>query len=90
MFLRQFDHQTAANLYAIKGGCNLRFFFNSYRYSEDLDLDVQTMQPQTLENKVNKIINTRPLLTLLQSFDSQEYWRKITHTVLDYLQGLRS
>jgi predicted nucleotidyltransferase component of viral defense system len=25
-------------LYALKGGCNLRFFFDSVRYSEDIDL----------------------------------------------------
>lgn len=68
MFLRQFDHQTTANLYAIKGGCNLRFFFNSIRYSEDLDLDIQTVQQLTLENKVTKIINAPPLLALLQGY----------------------
>ena len=26
--------------YALKGGCNLRFFFKSFRYSEDMDVDV--------------------------------------------------
>lgn len=56
LFLQQFSSQTAANLYAIKGGCNLRFFFDSARYSEDLDIDVSTIQKQTLENKVNKIL----------------------------------
>ena len=25
--------------YALKGGCNLRFFFKSIRYSDDMDLD---------------------------------------------------
>lgn len=29
-------------LYALKGGCNLRFFFKSFRYSKDMDLDVST------------------------------------------------
>lgn len=29
-------------LYALKGGCNLRFFFKSFRYSEDMDLDIST------------------------------------------------
>ena len=55
MFLRQFNNNIASELYAIKGGCNLRFFFQSVRYSEDLDIDIQTIQKQTLENKVNKI-----------------------------------
>ena len=29
-------------LFALKGGCNLRFFFKSIRYSNDMDLDVNT------------------------------------------------
>ena len=66
MFLRQFSMQIDAGLYAIKGGCNLRFFFGSARYSEDLDLDVCIMAQETLENKVNKLLNAPPLLKLLQ------------------------
>jgi len=27
------------SLFALKGGCNLRFFFQSVRYSEDIDID---------------------------------------------------
>lgn len=68
MFLRQFSAQIDANLYAIKGGCNLRFFFDSVRYSEDLDLDVCIIQKQTLENKVNKILTSLSLLKLLQGY----------------------
>lgn len=68
MFLRQFNNHIAGNLYAIKGGCNLRFFFDSIRYSEDLDIDVQTIQKQTLENKVNKILSSSLLLKLLQGY----------------------
>lgn len=68
MFLRQFGVQMDASLYAIKGGCNLRFFFGSVRYSEDLDLDVCTIAQETLENKVNKLLGALPLLKLLQSY----------------------
>jgi Nucleotidyl transferase AbiEii toxin, Type IV TA system len=42
--------------FAIKGGCNLRFFFESVRYSEDLDLDVARMPVHTLREKVGKIL----------------------------------
>ena len=39
--------------YAIKGGCNLRFYFGSIRYSEDLDLDVRFIgQAQNLVRSV--------------------------------------
>lgn len=68
MFLRQFSMQIDANLYVIKGGCNLRFFFGSVRYSEDLDLDVYTIAQETLENKINKLLGTPPLLKLLQGY----------------------
>ena len=66
MFLRQFSRLIDADLYAVKGGCNLRFFFGSVRYSEDLDLDVCTIAKETLENKVNKLLTSPPLLKLLQ------------------------
>lgn len=31
------------SLIALKGGCNLRFYFGSIRYSEDIDFDVVVM-----------------------------------------------
>lgn len=68
LFLQQFSSQTAANIYAIKGGCNLRFFFDSVRYSEDLDMDVTIIQKHTLENKVNKILQSAAFLKLLQEY----------------------
>lgn len=65
MFLRLFSRQIDATLYSIKGGCNLRFFFNSVRYSEDLDVDIHTIQKQTLEKKVDKILVSSALSNLL-------------------------
>lgn len=52
--------------YAIKGGCNLRFFFGSVRYSDDLDLDVTVTAKGTLEKQVDKILKSRPLAHLLK------------------------
>ena len=49
--------------FAIKGGCNLRFFFESVRYSEDIDLDVARMQVHALKEKVSRIL-TGPALSL--------------------------
>jgi predicted nucleotidyltransferase component of viral defense system len=43
-------------LIAIKGGINMRFYFESVRYSEDLDLDVATMSKATLENRVDRLL----------------------------------
>jgi len=68
MFLRHFSMQIDSNLYAIKGGCNLRFFFGTVRYSEDLDIDVCTIAQETLESKVNKLLSSPPLLKVLQGY----------------------
>ena len=51
----------AKHLYAVKGGCNLRFFFKSIRYSKDLDLDVHTTAKETLRKNVNQILKFQGL-----------------------------
>ncbi len=56
LFMEQLSQKLDKRLYALKGGCNLRFFFGSIRYSEDIDLDIHTVAPTTLENTVNKIL----------------------------------
>ena len=42
-FLRCLSRKIRAEFYALKGGVNLRFFFKSFRYSEDMDIDVHTI-----------------------------------------------
>lgn len=49
-------------LIALKGGCNLRFFFGSVRYSEDMDLDVVVVAKETLKNKVDRLLKS-PVVT---------------------------
>jgi hypothetical protein len=39
-------------------GCNLRFFFGSVRYSEDLDLDVRRVPPEALKERVDSILGS--------------------------------
>lgn len=41
---------------AVKGGCNLRFFFASPRYSEGIDLDVAVIATRTLKTNVDKLL----------------------------------
>lgn len=43
-------------LIALKGGCNLRFYFASVRYSEDIDFDVSVISKGTLKNKVDRLL----------------------------------
>jgi predicted nucleotidyltransferase component of viral defense system len=67
LFLQQLEKQMDKKLYALKGGCNLRFFFKSIRYSEDIDFDVTTISKTTLEKKVNKILSSVNFSRILQS-----------------------
>ena len=43
-------------LFALKGGCNLRFYFGSVRYSEDIDIDVVAVAKGTLARKVERLL----------------------------------
>jgi len=69
LFLRQLESSLDKKLYALKGGCNLRFFFKSIRYSEDIDFDVSIISKETLENKVNKILKGDVFKRILQGKD---------------------
>ena len=53
--------------YVLKGGANLRYFFDSVRYSEDIDLDIDGIAPWTLAEKVNGILDSPTLGILLRS-----------------------
>jgi len=56
-------------LYILKGGVNLRFFFRSPRYSEDMDIDVLAGSVQTLKKNGYKILNDGAFRRSLRSFD---------------------
>src|SRR5437660_8677167 len=53
--------------FAIKGGCNLRFFFEGIRYSEDIDIDVARIPAHTLKEKVGRILEGPALSLPLKS-----------------------
>ncbi len=52
--------------YVLKGGANLRYFFDSMRYSEDIDLDVNGVEPWGLEEKVDSVLDSGPMKALLR------------------------
>ncbi len=66
LFLDQLGRRLDRNLYALKGGCNLRFYFKSIRYSEDIDFDVRIIQKETLQNKVHNIFKSLSFKQILQ------------------------
>jgi predicted nucleotidyltransferase component of viral defense system len=67
LFLDQLGRKLDKKLYALKGGCNLRFYFNSIRYSEDIDIDTHIIAKETLTNKVRTILNSVPFNSILQA-----------------------
>jgi hypothetical protein len=63
IFVLHLGRRVDKALFVIKGGCNLRFYCKSIRYSEDIDFDIRTMAPTTLANNVNTILAS-PALAL--------------------------
>jgi len=67
LLLSQLGARIPKNLCVLKGGCNLRFFLGSIRYSEDIDFDVQTVGRETLRKNVNAILESQSFSTILRS-----------------------
>lgn len=67
LFLRAFGARVDKDLFALKGGCNLRFFLKSIRYSEDMDLDIHKMAVGTLQNNVNRLLETPAFVQILRA-----------------------
>jgi len=67
LFLEHFGRTIDKALYALKGGCNLRFFLLSPRYSEDMDLDIHTVGKTTLQNKVERLLESTPFRIALKA-----------------------
>ena len=55
-FLHRLLKISDIDLYVLKDGVNLRLFFGSPRYSEDMDLDVVAGNVTTLRKNGNKIL----------------------------------
>lgn len=67
-FLRAFVRAVKPSSFALKGGSNLRFFFGSIRYSEDMDLDLLGIPVHEVTEKVLRILASPALTTTLRSF----------------------
>ncbi len=65
-FLRALARRLPPSVYALKGGANLRFFFGSIRYSEDLDLDVEGPPVFELRDRVSAILDSPGLIGSLR------------------------
>lgn len=67
--------------YVLKGGANLRYFFGSQRYSEDIDLDFIQPVPWGIKEKVDGVLGSPALRSLLAVGDlSLEEWSSSKQT----------
>src|SRR3989338_8394394 len=67
-FLRWFGRKLASDNYCLKGGVNLRFFFKSIRYSEDMDIDIIGARVDKVKKTVMDILSVRGFSDSLKSF----------------------
>ncbi|MEW6086775.1 MAG: nucleotidyl transferase AbiEii/AbiGii toxin family protein [bacterium] len=67
-FLRWLARKVKPDNYVLKGGVNLRFFFKSFRYSEDMDIDVFRIRVDTLKDIVLKILSAPSFNDSLRTF----------------------
>ncbi len=67
-FLRWFSRKVKSAHYAVKGGVNIRLFFGSVRYSEDMDLDASGVSVQALKDTVTMILCTQSFIESLRPF----------------------
>ena len=66
-FLTALADSAGADSFALKGGSNIRFYFSSLRFSEDIDLDVFARDPRTFTGRVEKAFGSQALSRLLSS-----------------------
>lgn len=64
-FLRLLFAGRGKENFVVKGGINLRFFFGSIRYSEDLDLDVRAAAAHAVAEHVERILGSKALREVL-------------------------
>lgn len=67
-FLRWFGRKVKPGQYAVKGGANMRFFFNSFRYSEDMDLGIHGVSIDLLKTVVMGILGAVSFKDSLKPF----------------------
>ena len=67
-FLRRLGATLDPKSYALKGGVNMRLFYGSVRYSEDMDLDVTGLPVERLASAVMTVLRGRAFLDSVESY----------------------
>lgn len=71
LFINQLSRKLDKKCYALKGGVNMRFFFKSPRYSDDIDFDLQTVRIDAIKKKIGDILDSKPFHDILQTRNIQ-------------------
>lgn len=71
-FLRWFGRKVKPEFYSLKGGTNVRFFFQSFRCSEDMELDVSGIGVAALKDTVMNILKAKAFQENLKPFGIKE------------------
>lgn len=72
LFLERLLKASGARAFVLKGGINLRFFFASPRYSEDMDIDVLAGAVDTLRKNGYRILQDPTFARALSIYGIQE------------------
>jgi hypothetical protein len=65
VLLRKLVDRVNPSLFRLKGGVNLRLFFGSLRYSEDMDLDGDDRARPALRREIGRLLRDPVLLRQL-------------------------
>ncbi len=68
-FLQVLGARVNRNDYVVKGGANLRYFFDSHRYSEDIDFDALIEEAWRLQDKVDEVLASPAVVAQLRTKD---------------------
>ncbi len=71
-FLRYLAADMPPGLWALKGGVNLRLFFKSIRYSEDMDLDISGLSVESVKKRVMRILTSPSFKENLKTYGIAE------------------
>lgn len=93
LILQKLVHSAGPESFIVKGGVNLRLFFGSARYSEDMDLDGESSSRQVLRSVLSEVFVDRDLRARirrlgLRGLDPGEGPNKDTETTFRYKFGV--
>jgi predicted nucleotidyltransferase component of viral defense system len=72
LLLDELSSRLDGDLWAVKGGVNLRVFFGSVRYSEDIDLDVSPIKRRAVRKILIDVLESGSFLRRLRLLGIQE------------------